>query len=288
MNAETLSSQLPRQRIGPQGRADPAESSVRAAVNFSALGEMTGGIAHDIRNILCVIASGLRVAERNSADPVKRRAALAAAHDGVDRGLRMVAGLLAFPTRPELTGGPQDVSGLLRNLESFLKYGAGPGNRVVLELGTDLPKCAVGPAQFNAAILNLVINARDALKQRGTIHIRTRATERDTPAGGQRDFVEVQITDNGVGMAPKVLKRIFDPYFTTKGEDGTGLGVPQVQALMHSIGGNVEVTSTPGVGTTFNLLFPISVEPAPISPEALRQIDRWADEGGAIGALAGR
>jgi signal transduction histidine kinase len=185
-----------------------------------------------------------------------------------------------------MAAGAQDVNGLLQNLEAFLKYGAGPGNRVVLELGADLPKCAVDPAQFNAAILNLVINARDALKERGSIHIRTRTAERNTPAGGQRDFVEVQISDNGVGMPPKVLKRIFDPYFTTKGEEGTGLGVPQVQSLMHSIGGKVDVTSTPGVGTTFKLLFPISVEPVPIGPEAMRQIERWADEGGAIGSPA--
>ena len=283
MNAETPSRQLPKQRAGPQGSARALERSQRAALNFSVLGELTGGIAHDLRNVLCIIASGLRVAERNSDDPVRRRAALAAAHDGVERGLRMVAGLLAFPTRPEPTDGAQDLNGLLRNLEAFLKYGAGPGNRVVLELGVDLSRCAVDPAQFNAAILNLVINARDALKQRGTIHIRTLAAERDTPAGGQRDFVEVQITDNGIGMPPKVLKRIFDPYFTTKGAHGTGLGVPQVQSLMHSIGGNVEVTSTAGVGTTFNLLFPISIEPVPIGPETLRQIERWADEGGAIG-----
>ena len=243
---------------------------------------MTGGVAHDLRNVLCIIASGLRVAERNSADPVRRRAALAAAHDGVDRGLRMIAGLLAFPTRPQMTDGPQDLNGLLRNLEAFLKYGAGPGNRVILELGADLPGCAVDPAQFNAAILNLVINARDALRQRGTIHIRTRTAERGTRTGMRGDFVEVQISDNGIGMPPRVLKRIFDPYFTTKGAQGTGLGVPQVQSLMRSIGGHVDVTSTPGIGTIFTLLFPVSIDdPAVIGPETWRQIDRWTNEGGA-------
>lgn len=257
-------------------------------MNFSALGEMTGGIAHDLRNILSIIASGLRVAERNIDDPSRRRAALAAAHDGVDRGMKIIAGLLAFPTRPDAAAGLQDVNGLLRNLEAFLKYGAGPGNSIVLELAADLPRCAVDPAQFNGAILNLVINARDALKQRGTIHIRTCIAERDCPGGGQRDFVEVSISDNGVGMTPKILKRIFDPYFTTKGDSGTGLGVPQVQSLMRKIGGKVEVMSKPGIGTRFSLLFPVGIEPIANSPELLRQIDRWADEGGAIGRPVGQ
>lgn len=284
MTAQDLHGLVPGQRGKPREtsrRAAAAERSARAVESFTALGEMAGGVAHDFRNILCVIASGLRVAERNTADPVKRRAALAAAEDGVHRGLLLVARLLAFPTPPARTDSAQDLNALLKQLEAFLKYGAGPGNRVILKLADGLPRCGVDPVQFNAAILNLVINARDALHHRGTIRILTQAAERDMPGGGQRDFVQVQISDNGVGMPRNVVDRIFDPYFTTKGEGGTGLGVPQVQALMKAIGGAVEVASTPGVGTTFDLFFPTSVEPA-LTPDAWRQIDDWANEGGAI------
>jgi signal transduction histidine kinase len=286
MNGKTL----PSRRHGPPAparQAEIAENGARPSLSFSALGELTGGIAHDFRNVLGVIASGLRLAERNFDDPVVRNAALAAARDGIDRGLRMVDRLLALPTRPSAAAGAQDVNGLLRNLEAFLKYGAGPGNRLVLELADDLPACEVDPVQFNAAILNLVINARDALGEGGIIHIRTTAAERNMPAGGQRDFVEIQVSDNGAGMPPEVLKRVFEPYFTTKGKGGTGLGVPQVRSLMRTLGGDVEVTSSPGAGTTFSLLIPISVEPIPDGPDAWRQLDRWADEGGAIGRPVG-
>jgi signal transduction histidine kinase len=280
---EQLPGMLAASQVGGERplQATAAERSARAVESFTALGQMAGGVAHDFRNILCIIASGLRVAERNTADPVKRRAALAAAHDGVDRGLRMVTRLLAFPTLPAATTGPQDLNALLRQLEAFLKYGAGPGNRVILQLADDLPRCRVDPVQFNAAILNLVINARDALHHHGIICIRTHAAERDLPAGGQRDFVQVQVRDSGIGMPPEVVARIFDPYFTTKGDCGTGLGVPQVQALMKKLGGAIEVASDPGAGTTFDLFFPTSVEQVAM-PEAWRPVDQWANEGGAI------
>ena len=280
---EQLPGMLAASQIGGDRplQATAAERSARAVESFTALGQMAGGVAHDFRNILCIIASGLRVAERNTADPVKRRAALAAAHDGVDRGLRMVTRLLAFPTLPAATTGPQDLNALLRQLEAFLKYGAGPGNRVIFQLADDLPRCRVDPVQFNAAILNLVINARDALHHHGIICIRTHGAERDLPAGGQRDFVQVQVRDSGIGMPPEVVARIFDPYFTTKGDCGTGLGVPQVQALMKKLGGAIEVASVPGDGTTFDLFFPTSVEQV-AAPEAWRPVDQWANEGGAI------
>ena len=280
---EQLSGMLAASQIGGDRalQETAAERSARAVDGFTALGQMAGGVAHDFRNILCIIASGLRVAERNTADPVKRRAALAAAHDGVDRGLRMVTRLLAFPTLPAATNGPQDLNALLRQLEPFLKYGAGPGNRIVLQLADNLPRCRVDPAQFNAAVLNLVLNARDALHRHGTICIRTHAAERDLPTGGQRDFVQVQVRDNGDGMPAHVLDHIFDPYFTTKGDSGTGLGVPQVKALMDKLGGAIEVASELGAGTTFDLFFPTSVEPV-VASEAWRRIDEWANEGGAI------
>lgn len=286
MSGETLTRRAHGQSA-PAKQAETAENGARSLLTFSALGELTGGIAHDFRNVLCVISSGLRLAERNFDDPVVRHGALAAARDGVDRGLRMVDGLLALPTRPGTAAGAQDINRLLRNLEEFLKYGAGPGNRLALELTDDLPVCDIDPVQFNAAILNLVINARDALSEGGIIHIRTKITERDMPAGGQHDFVEIEVSDNGAGMPPEVLKRVFEPYFTTKGNGGTGLGVPQVRSLMRTLGGDVEATSSPGTGTTFRLLIPISVDRIPDRPDAWRQLDQWADEGGAIGRPVG-
>ena len=254
------------------------DRSAHAVQKISALGEMTGGIAHDFGNILAVIASGLRVAQDNAGDSSKRMAALAAANDGVERGQRMISRLLAFARQQELHPGPEDVNALLDKLAMFLKYGAGAEIRVVLELAPDLPKCLVDPPQFNAAILNLVVNARDAMPAGGTIRITTSAVVRRQ----NRNYVRVRISDNGAGMSPDVRKRIFDPYFTTMGESGTGLGIPQVQALMRQVGGYLTVNSKVGKGTSFDLFFPVHVEQPAAAPDAWRQLDRWADEGGAI------
>lgn len=254
------------------------DRSAHAIQKISALGEMTGGIAHDFGNILAVIASGLRVAEDNARDSSKRMAALAAANDGVERGQRMISRLLAFARQQELHPGPEDVNALLDKLTMFLKYGAGSEIRVILELAPDLPKCLVDPPQFNAAILNLVVNARDAMPAGGTIRITTSAVVRRQNC----NYVRVRISDNGAGMSPDVRKRIFDPYFTTKGESGTGLGIPQVQALMRQVGGYLTVNSKVGKGTSFDLFFPVHVEQPASAPDAWRQLDRWADEGGAI------
>ena len=254
------------------------DRSAHAVQKISALGEMTGGIAHDFGNILAVIASGLRVAQDNARDTTKRMAALAAANDGVERGQRMISRLLAFARQQELHPGPEDVNALLDKLTMFLKYGAGLEIRVILGLAPDLPKCLVDPPQFNAAILNLVVNARDAMPAGGTIRIATSAVVRRQ----NRNYVRVRISDDGAGMPPDVRKRIFDPYFTTKGESGTGLGIPQVQALMRQVGGYLTVNSKVGKGTSFDLFFPVHVEQPAAAPDAWRQLDRWADEGGAI------
>jgi len=257
------------------------ERSARASQKISALGEMTGGIAHDFRNILALVASGLRIANDNKGDPAKLASALAAAHDGVERGMRMISRLLAFARQHEMKVGPEDVNVLLEKLEMFLRYGAGSGIRLNLHLASDLPRCVVDPPQFNAAILNLVINARDAMPAGGVVRITTAAV----PAKADVNYVRVRVSDDGSGMPPEVIKRIFDPYFTTKGDSGTGLGLPQVEALMRQVGGCVTVESEVGRGTTFDLFFPLEEERPAVAIDAWRQLDRWADEGGAVAGV---
>jgi signal transduction histidine kinase len=141
----------------------------------------------------------------------------------------------------------------------FLKYSVGYGIRIVFELSSDIPKCLIDPPQFNAAILNLVINARDAMPHGGEIRINTAhrkvheaSLDLPIPAG----YVQVRVIDNGLGMSAEVIRNLFQPFFTTKGEGGTGLGLPQVHALVHQTGGRVSVSSELGHGTTVDLLFP--------------------------------
>lgn len=257
------------------------ERSELAVQKMCALGEMTRGIAHDFRNILCIVASGVRVATDNSASPDKLKAALAAISDGVIRGERMTARLLRFATQQDPVAGPEEVNTLLRKLEAFLHYGAGAGIRVELPLAANLPTCLVDPPRFNAAILNLVVNARDAMPDGGVIQISTAAV-RGTDHGRPREYVRVRVRDYGSGMSPDVLERIFDPYFTTKGDGGTGLGVPQVQALLQEVDGFVRVDSAVGEGTSFDLFFPAQDKQQLVTADAWRDLDQWANEGGAI------
>lgn len=235
------------------------ELSARAAQRLAALGEMTGGIAHDFRNILAVIESGLRLAERNADHPEKVRLFVAAAREGVERGTKLTSQLLSFAKEQELDAQATDANELPRNFELFLKYSANPDVHIVYELASNIPNCLINRSQFGAALLNLVVNARDAMPNGGDIRISTArydmTNEKSRP--GETDiYVRVSVKDTGQGMPANVLSKVFDPFFTTKGEKGTGLGLPQVYACMQRIGGHVRIRSEQGVGTSVDLFFP--------------------------------
>ena len=236
-------------------------SSALVAQRLSALGEMTGGIVHDFRNILAVIDSSLRLLAKSSNDPEGLQAFIAGARDGLDRGLRLTSQLLSFAKQRELQPQSANASELLKSLELFLKYGAGSAIRIVFELESDIPRCLIDPSQFNAAILNLVINTRDAMPNGGEIRISTthcivHEVASDLTAPGA--YVRVRVADNGKGMSAEIIRKVFQPFFTTKGENGTGLGLPQVHTFMRRTGGYVNVISELGNGTTIDLLFPCS------------------------------
>ena len=243
---------------GP-GRWSAAGMSTRAAESLVALGEMTGGIAHDFRNLLAVIESGLRLVERNLEKPEEARVYMAAAREGISRGAQLTAQLLAFAKQQNLEPHLGDVNELLGSLELFLNYGVGPDVRITTELTSGIPKCFLDPAQFNAAVLNLVVNARDAMPNGGEVQISTGLCIVETaaphlPVPGA--YVRVRVRDNGEGMSVDVAQKIFDPFFTTKGERGAGLGLPHVCAFMRLIGGYISVSSRRGLGTVIDLLFP--------------------------------
>jgi signal transduction histidine kinase len=245
------------------GERSAAEQRAYASQRLAALGEMTGGIAHDFRNLLAAIESGLRLAEKSSEQPEKVRVYIAAVRQGVNRAVKLTSQLLAFAKQQELEARVEDVNELLRNLELLLKYGAGPETRIILELASDIPKCLIVPSQFDAAVLNLVVNARDAMPHGGEIRISTERWVAETAISGSPApgaYVRICVKDSGQGIPADVVRKVFDPFFTTKGEKGNGLGLPHVYAFMRRIGGHVSVTSEWGRGTAFDLLFP-SVEP---------------------------
>lgn len=223
------------------------------------LGEMTGGIAHDFRNLLAVIDSGLRLAEREADNPEKVRGYIAAAREGINRGFELTSKLLTFAKQQTFVTGVGDVNKCLRAFEPFLRYGAGPDIRITLELEPHIPACIIDPALFNVAVLNLVINARDAMPTGGEVRIITERLVQKTSVPnppGRGDYVRVRVKDHGKGMSPEELRKVFNPFFTTKGQKGTGIGLPQVQTVVQIVGGQVSIASEQGIGTTVDLLFP--------------------------------
>jgi signal transduction histidine kinase len=246
---------------GAEDRRRLTAASARATQRLAALGQMTGGIVHDIRNLFAVVDASLRIAERSLDQPESVRACLASAREGIVRGVGLASELLAFAKQEEFETQDANANDVIRGLERLLRYSAGPGVRVVFALSGDLPNCAIDRTQFEAAVLNLVVNARDAMPDGGRVRISTAlSTVGNGPAQAAppSPYVRVRVQDDGPGMSPEVKRNIFDPFFTTKGDAGVGLGLPQVRASMGLIGGCINVTSEPGMGTIVDLLFPLA------------------------------
>lgn len=228
------------------------------AQRLEALGRMTGGIAHDFGNVLSVIATNLDLVRRDAGrgpEPVE------AAIRAVQQGTRLGSQLLAFARRQNLIVEPRDANRLVSTLRPLLERAAGSSVDVSLDLADDLWPCFTDDVQLNAAILNLVINARDAMPRgKGVIRITTRNrsitggwSRRALPAG---DYVEVAVADDGSGMPTDVLQHAAEPFYTTKRDDaGTGLGLSQVYGFAHQVGGGLHIESTVGAGTTVHLFF---------------------------------
>jgi signal transduction histidine kinase len=229
-----------------------AELGHEAMHRFAALGEMTGGIAHDFGNVIAVIDASLRLLERNIDQPEKMLSIIEAARGALGRGTNLTSQLMAFAKRQPFHVESGDVNDCLRNLASMLRYSAGPNHPILMDLEPDLPRCRLDCTQFDVAVLNLVVNARDAtLAIGGDIRIKTARYLAESAL-----YVMVRVEDQGPGMSADVIERIFDPFFTTKGECGTGLGLVQVHATMNLVGGYVTVSSEPGRGTVVDLMFP--------------------------------
>ena len=221
-----------------------ARSRAVMVQKLEALGQMTASVSHDFRNLLAVMASTLRLVRRRGPD----EAVLRAAEEALERGDKLIGQLLAFSKRHEMQVRAVSINALLDGLDHVLRHAAGADVALVYDKAEDLPACRADQTQFDAALMNLVVNARQAMPKGGRVTIATR------PASG--GGVEVRVSDTGVGIAPADLRRIFEPFFTTKADTGTGLGLAQVYGFMRGIGGDVTVTSRPGAGTTFTLSFP--------------------------------
>ena len=232
-----------------------AEAQLRQAQKMEAVGQLTGGIAHDFNNMLAVVVGGLELAQRLVAtSPEKAQRHLSNAMDGANRAADLTRRLLAFarsePARPEMVLVDECITGFAELIERTI------GDRIALTLdlnAADLA-CWVDRQQFENALLNLAVNARDAMEGHGSLTIRTLRDDEDRTAA-----IAVQVIDTGCGMSAEVLERVFDPFYTTKpAGQGTGLGMSQVFAFCRQSDGEVQISSTEGEGTSVAMLLPVA------------------------------
>jgi PAS domain S-box-containing protein len=233
-----------------------AQEQLRQSQKMEALGQLTGGIAHDFNNLLTVVVGGLDIiAKRAEQEKLKQYAvnALAAA----ERGARLTAQLLAFSRVQRLEVRPTFVAPLIQNMRPLLRNVLGPGITKEFNLDDELMPVMADPTQLEVAILNLAINARDAMPDGGVLTFASRPVriekDQDLEDG---DYIELTIADTGTGMPPEVVERAFEPFFTTKEVGkGTGLGLSMVYGMARQSGGAARIESRLGEGTLVSLLF---------------------------------
>ncbi|MFC4312815.1 MHYT domain-containing protein [Steroidobacter flavus] len=238
-----------------------AEAALMHAQRLDALGRLTGGVAHDFNNLLTVVIGALDVILKHPENAARRKrlgeAALAAAR----RGERLTAQLLAFARRQPLQPQACDLNVLIRECEPLLKRATGESISLVMRLCSDEAVALIDPAQFEASMLNLLVNATDASVSGSEIIVQTKVVELaadELPNLARGRYLEVSVADRGEGMNEAVMSRIFEPFFTTKAAGkGTGLGLSQVYGFVRQSGGEVEVRSVLGAGTTFSIYLPI-------------------------------
>jgi signal transduction histidine kinase len=232
-----------------------AEEELLQSRKMEAIGQLVGGVAHDFNNLLTVVLSGLRLMERN-ADPVRRATTTEAMRQAVERGAGLTRQLLAFARRQTLTPEVVDIGARLFAMRELLERSLRADILVDIQVPADLWPVKSDPTQLELAIINLAVNARDAMPKGGVLTISAANL-----AGETGDHVAIRVRDTGLGMSEEIQKRVFEPYFTTKqAGQGTGLGLAQVYGIVTQSGGTVSIESAPNAGTTIMLCLPRSLE----------------------------
>ena len=246
---------------------EKAEEALRQSQKMEAIGRLTGGIAHDFNNLLMVASSGIELLDRTE-DPKRRRTLSAGVRQAVERGAALTRQLLAFARRSPLRAEVLDLRTHIEGLRFLLERSLREDITVVLDLAEDLWPVEADRGELELALLNLAVNARDAMPNGGRLTV----AGCNLPAsddGGDR--VCLKVADTGAGMSDVVASRVFEPFFTTKEVGrGTGLGLSQVYGFVRSSGGDITVESREGEGTTFTLCLPRTLRtPAATDPEGL-------------------
>jgi len=272
-------------RLRDQERLRLAEQALRQAQRLESLGQLTGGVAHDFNNLLAVFASGVQVLERDPTSEQRQRI-LDAMRRAVGRGTGLTRHLLAFSRRRPVNPESIDLAVHLRTMRDMLASSLRGDIRIEMDFDRDLWQVEVDAGEMELAVVNLCINARDAMPAGGTITIAAGNVQENAEGGAVVDLVRLSVADTGTGIAPQILPRVFDPFFTTKDVGkGSGLGLAQVYGFAQQSGGRVSIASEVGAGTVVTLVLPRStrmgaaqnIVEAPVAPSAPQSSPRRGD-----------
>ena len=247
-----------RQLLEETERRRQAETMAQQSQKMEAIGRLTGGVAHDFNNLLAIILGSLELALRRQTDPRATRL-LQTASEAAQRGAKLTAQMLSFSRKQEITVESVDVNSVVQRMDDLLRRTLGPAVRMHYELAADLWPVQADLIQLELALLNLAVNARDAMPNGGDLTFRTTSVaiaDTGDPAFalGPGDYVRVAVIDTGVGMSDEVRSRALEPFYTTKGpSSGTGLGLSMVYGFVTELGGALTLESQLGSGTTVNL-----------------------------------
>lgn len=271
-------------------RRRDAEEALGQAQKMEALGQLTGGISHDFNNLLQVMSGHLDILElksrRGEVDMQAVTRGIENIRSAVSKAATLTQQLLAFSRKQRLEGRPLNLNSVAEGVLELAHRTLGNGVEVRLELQRELANCQLDPTQLEMSLLNVLVNARDAMPEGGQITIRTEnltvspddlSAASGLPPGA---YVAISVADNGTGIPPEIVGRVMDPFFTTKDEGkGTGLGLSMVYGFAKQSGGTVDIQSAPGVGTTIRLCFPVTRNVFRSTTEFTRRAsDRGGDE----------
>jgi PAS domain S-box-containing protein len=244
------------ERRNTELKLEAMQKQLAESQKFDALGQLTGGVAHDFNNLLMIISGSLHTLKRGADDDPKLQRAISAIETATRRGAALTNQLLTFARRQSVNPQAIDFSERIGAIREVLDAGVGSAVRITFDIAREIWPIRTDVSEFETALLNLVINARDAMPDGGTVTISARNVVLDeAPLAGE--FVAIDIADTGLGIPADVVDKIFEPFFTTKPiGKGTGLGLSQVHGFAHQAGGTVKVASELGKGTVFSILLP--------------------------------
>jgi PAS domain S-box-containing protein len=246
-----------------------AEEQLRQSQKMEAIGQLTGGVAHDFNNLLMAVLGNLELLRKHLSEDPKASRLIEGAFQGAKRGAALTQRLLAFARRQDLQVAPVDLAELVNGMNDLLLRSVGSTSRLFFDLDEGLPLALVDGNQVELALLNLAVNARDAMPEGGSLTIALKTAQATTAQSdlAAGDYLCLSVTDNGQGMDAQTLKKAIDPFFSTKElGKGTGLGLSMIHGLALQLKGALRLQSTVGEGTRAELWLPVSVRPVEVAP----------------------